>query len=66
MRPVEILTEAEAQKIGMKPLTMPYKESESWMLENAVRDLGGCNIALVEFATGIEIYRAANELLTNH
>jgi hypothetical protein len=65
MNNIETLTPEEARKRGMRPLTSVYGKNQEWMLENALHDLKGSRIALVEFATGVEIWRHASEILSD-
>lgn len=57
------MTENDAKFSGFASLTVPYKKSEYWMLDNVVRDMKGCHFAVVEVANGIEVWRHKSELL---
>jgi hypothetical protein len=54
--------EATARARGFRPLTHPFKDSESLMYRNTLRDLKGCNIVIVPMALGVEIWRDGREL----
>ena len=65
MNNIETLTAEEARRRGMRPLTSVYGKNQEWMLENAINDLAGSRIALVEFAAGVEIWRHQSEILSD-
>jgi hypothetical protein len=56
------ITRREAVKNGFRPLTSPYRPSETEFLKRALADLRGCNVCLVDTGYGPEIWRAATEL----
>jgi len=55
----EIVTQTEAERRGMYPLTNPYEGRETWMLARALAQLGKISRVLVNVpGQGLEIWRA--------
>ncbi|MBK1884665.1 hypothetical protein JIN85_19800 [Luteolibacter pohnpeiensis] len=59
MKPI---TPEMAKRQSMVSVTSPYLRTETDMLEKAVAQFVGCNIALVETGHGIEIWRVKSEV----
>jgi hypothetical protein len=59
------LTRREAINRGYRALTQPYSPHQMGWLDRVLRDLGGCNVVLVETPAGPEVWRAASELKTH-
>lgn len=48
----------QAEKQGLRPLAGPYRQKESWMIDNVVRDLRDIQHAIVERTDGLrEVWR---------
>lgn len=60
------MTKNEAVELGYAALTTPYNQKpdsiEAPWFESTMKDLAGCDCVLVEFSSGIEIWRHQREL----
>ena len=59
------MTKREAEAAGYLALTTPYCQSDksperAWFL-SVLDDMRGCNFVLVEFTSGIEVWRHESE-----
>jgi hypothetical protein len=57
---METITKQQAEERGLRVLCGPYKKSQMWMVNNALRTLGTIESALVAVPAGIEIWRTNN------
>ena len=54
-----MITKAQAQKRGLRPLSGPYSEREKWMIENICADLrrGDITHAVIKTENSFEVWR---------
>ena len=64
--PFPLMTKRDAEAAGYLALTTPYCQSDksperAWFL-SVLDDMRGCNCVLVEFTSGIEVWRHESEV----
>ena len=59
---IKQLTAEQARKFGYRPITFGFESHEEQMLKNAIRDLKGCNIAVIRNGHTKEIWRDGREI----